>query len=106
MSEFLGPIHFMMYDKIKFQDKITNFILDGNTKEIDEKISPVSTDNLENLIDQENIHGWLDSRIDVVENRLAYAIKNSQDTKEKLFEFGKKQGDGKISLIIMKFLRI
>ena len=85
----------MMYEKIKFQDKITNFLLDGNTKEIDEKIKPVSTDNLENLIDQENIHGWLDSKIDVVENRLAYAIKNSENTKEKLFDFGKKQGEGK-----------
>ena len=95
MSEFLGPIHYMMYEKIKFQDKITNFLLDGNTKEIDEKIKPVSTDNLENLIDQENIHGWLDSKIDVVENRLAYAIKNSENTKEKLFDFGKKQAEGK-----------
>ncbi|MFR1138908.1 MAG: hypothetical protein ACLSDN_07985, partial [Anaerococcus vaginalis] len=78
MSEFLGPIHYMMYEKIKFQDKITDFLLDGKTEEIDEKIKPVSTDNLENLIDQENIHGWLDSKIDVVENRLAYAIKNSE----------------------------
>ena len=95
MSEFLGPIHYMMYEKIKFQDKITNFLLDGNTKEIDEKVAPVSTDNLENLIDQENIHGWLDSKIDVVENRLAFAIKNSENTKEKLFNFGKKQGEGK-----------
>lgn len=85
----------MMYDKIKFQDKITNFLLDGNTKKIDEKIEPVSTDSLENLIDQENIHGWLDSRIDVVENRLAYAIKNSTNTKEKLFDFGKKMAQGK-----------
>ena len=95
MSEFLGPIHFMMYEKIKFQDKITNFLLEGDTKEIDGKIAPVSTDNLENLIDQENIHGWLDSKIDVVENRLAFAIKNSQKTKEKLFNFGKKQAEGK-----------
>lgn len=95
MSKFLGPIHFMMYDKIKFQDEITNFLLDGDTSKLDEKIAPVSTDNLENLIDQENIHGWLDSKIDVVENRLAYAIKNSTNTKEKLFEFGKKMAQGK-----------
>src|SRR5699024_3178284 len=55
----------------------------------DEKISPVKRDKLDNLIDQDNIHGWLDARIDVVENRLSYAIKNSTNTKEKLFEFGK-----------------
>ena len=56
MSEFLGPIHYMMYDKIKFQDKITNYLLDGNTSEVDKVNEPVSTKSLENLIDQDNIH--------------------------------------------------
>lgn len=95
MSRFLGPIHYMMYDKIKFQDEITNFLLDGNTDKLDEMISPVKKDSLDSLIDQDNIHGWLDARIDVVENRLAYAIKNSTNTKEKLFEFGKMNSQGK-----------
>lgn len=106
MSEFLGPIHYMMYDKIKFQDKITNFLLDGNTKEIDEKIAPVSTDNLENLIDQENIHGWLDSKIAVVENRLAFAIKIVKIPRKNYLNLEKNRLKEKISLIIMKFFKI
>lgn len=90
MSEFLGPIHYMMYEKIKFQDDITNFLLDGNTNKVDEIIEPVSRENLDLIIDQENIHGFLDSKIDVVENRLSYAIKNAKNPKEKLFALGKK----------------
>ena len=81
MSENLGPIHYMMYEKIKFQDKITNYLLDGDTSKVDKINKAVSTDPLEDLIDQENIHGWLDSKIDVVENRLNYALNNSENTK-------------------------
>lgn len=95
MSKNLGPIHFMMYDKIKFQDKITSYLLDGDTSEVDKINEPVSTEPLENLIDQENIHGWLDSKIDVVEKRLNYAINHSTNTKEKLYEFGKINAEGK-----------
>ena len=81
MSEFLGPIHYMMYEKIKFQDKITNYLLDGNTSEVDRINNPVSNEPLESLIDQDNIHGWLDYIIDVVENRLHYALNHSENTK-------------------------
>ncbi len=95
MSEFLGPIHYMMYDKIKFQDKITNYLLDGNTSEVDKVNEPVSTKSLENLIDQDNIHGWLDSKIDIVENRLNYALHHSENTKEKMYQFGKENARGK-----------
>ncbi|MBS6105306.1 MULTISPECIES: hypothetical protein [Anaerococcus] len=94
MSENLGPIHYMMYEKIKFQDKITNYLLDGDTSKVDKINKAVSTDPLEDLIDQENIHGWLDSKIDVVENRLNYALNNSENTKEKLYEFGKINAQG------------
>ena len=95
MSKNLGPIHFMMYDKIKFQDKITNYLLDGNTSEVDKINKPVSTEPLEDLIDQDNIHGWLDSKIDVVENRLNYALDHSENTKEKMYAFGKENAKGK-----------
>lgn len=95
MSENLGPIHYTMYEKIKFQDDITNYLLEGNTSEIDKINEPVSTKPLEELIDQDNIHGWLDSKIDVVENRLNYALNNSENTKEKMYEFGKENAKGK-----------
>ncbi|WP_394010703.1 hypothetical protein [Anaerococcus cruorum] len=95
MSENLGPIHYMMYDKIKFQDEITNYLLEGDTSKVDKINKPVSKEPLENLIDQANIHGWLDSKIDVVENRLNYALNHSNNTKEKMYEFGKINAKGK-----------
>ncbi|WP_394019636.1 hypothetical protein [Anaerococcus cruorum] len=95
MSENLGPIHYMMYDKIKFQDEITSYLLEGDTSKVDEINKPVSKEPLENLIDQDNIHGWLDSKIDVVENRLNYALNHSNNTKEKMYEFGKINAKGK-----------
>ncbi len=95
MSKNLGPIHFMMYDKIKFQDQITNYLLEGNTSEVDKINEPVSTKPLEELIDQDNIHGWLDSKIDVVENRLNYALNHSKNTKEKMYNFGKENAKDK-----------
>lgn len=95
MSEFLGPIHYMMYDKIKFQDEITNYLLDGDSSEVDKVNKPVSTDSLENLIDQDNIHGWLDSRIDIVESRLNYALHHSENPKEKMYQLGEESAKGK-----------
>ena len=95
MSENLGPIHYMMYEKIKFQDDITNYLLENDTSKVDKINEPVSREPLESLIDQDNIHGWLDSKIDVVENRLNYALNNSKNTKEKMYEFGKENAKGK-----------
>ena len=95
MSENLGPIHYMMYDKIKFQDQITAYLLDNDTSELDKIAKAVSKNPLEELIDQDNIHGWLDSKIDVVEKRLNYALGHSDNPKEKIFEFGKKIGHDK-----------
>ena len=95
MSENLGPIHYMMYDKIKFQDEITASLLENDTSEVDKIAKAVSKSPLEDLIDQDNIHGWLDSKIDVVEKRLNYALKHSSNPKDKIFEFGKKIGHDK-----------
>ena len=95
MSEKLGPIHYMMYDKIKFQDKITAHLLDNDTSEVDKIFKPVSTDPLDELIDQDNVHGWLDSKVDIVESRLAYALKHSTKTSEKMYQLGKIIGQDK-----------
>ena len=95
MSNNLGPIHYMMYDKIKFQDKITKYLLDNDTSEIDKVIKPVEDKPLDELIDQSNIHGWLDSKIDVVEKRLNYALKMANNPKERMFDFGKEIGSKK-----------
>ncbi|MDO4594650.1 MAG: hypothetical protein Q4B52_04660 [Tissierellia bacterium] len=95
MSSTLGPIHYMMYEKIKFQDIITDYLMDHDTREIDKIQKPVSTDDLSSLIDQENIHGWLSSRIDMVEKRLALAFKLSKNPKQKMYELGRKKGENK-----------
>ncbi|MDD7304972.1 MAG: hypothetical protein PUG67_00130 [Peptoniphilaceae bacterium] len=95
MNENLGPIHYMMYEKIKFQDEMTAYLMDGNTKEIDKIMPAVSTDPLDKIIDQENIHGYLSSKIDVVENRLSMAFAMAENIDQKLFDFGKSKGKNK-----------
>lgn len=90
MSTFLGPIHYMMYEKIKFQDKITEKLLDKDKLEIlNEIMPPVSRMPLDEIIDQDNIHGYLSSKIDIVEIRLHYAILHGKDIYKKVYDFGK-----------------
>ena len=88
MSENLGPIHYLMYEKIKFQDEITDFLMDGNFCQIDYK--PVSKKPLEEILDSENIHGFLQEKIDIVETRLAKALTLCNNPSEKLFNLGKR----------------
>lgn len=88
MSENLGPIHYLMYEKIKFQDEITDFLMDGNFYQIDYK--PVSKKPLEEILDSENIHGFLQEKIDIVETRLAKALTLCKNPSEKLFKLGKR----------------
>lgn len=90
MSSSLGPIHYLMYEKIKFQDKITERLLsEDKLSELNKVMPPVPLDNLEDILDQDNIHGFLSAKIDVVESRLAYAINNGENIYEKAYEFGK-----------------
>lgn len=93
MSKTLGPIHYMMYEKIKFQDKITDYLMDGHIQDI--KPDPVSTKPLEEILDQENIHGYLQEKIDIVETRLAKALKLAKDPDEKLYKLGQECSKGK-----------
>jgi len=95
MSKTLGPIHYNMYEKIKFQDVITSFLMDGQTEIIDKKIPPVSNEPLEKIIDQDNIHGYLASKIDIVENRLSMALNLSENPEKKLYNLGQKMSDNK-----------
>ncbi|WP_311481390.1 hypothetical protein [uncultured Anaerococcus sp.] len=93
MSKTLGPIHYLMYEKIKFQDKITDYLLDGDFSQI--KYEPVSTKPLEEILDQENIHGYLQEKIDIVESRLAQALSLCKNPGDKLFKLGQECGKGK-----------
>lgn len=89
MSKFLGPIHFLMYEKIKFQDRLTASILSKEKLDLlNKSIAPVSTDPLDEIIDVDNIHGYLSSKIDVVESRLSYAILHGKDVYKKAYDLG------------------
>ena len=100
MSAFLGPIHFWLYNKIGNQEKLTKAIAiyaasEGWIADADEYIKALPP--LETVIDEGNIHGWLQARINDAEGRYASLVssilKGNADRINALctiaFEFGK-----------------
>ena len=100
MSAFLGPIHFWLYNKIGNQEKLTKAIAkhavsEGWIADADEYIKALPP--LETVIDEGNIHGWLQARINDAEGRYAslvsYILNDNADRMMTLcsitFEFGK-----------------
>lgn len=102
MSKFLGPIHYWLYKKIGFQEELTSKMAERAALEkweitnLDEyylKEMPA----LEDVIDEGNIHGWLQGRIRQAENKFAGFVKRALDAdesnidvlKEVAYEFGK-----------------
>lgn len=86
MSKFLAPIHSWLFNKIQIHEGLekeiqTNFeseygddvrdIADAN---IEKYGSRLASDNLEEIIDQSNIHGWLQENITLAETRQAALI--------------------------------
>lgn len=75
MSAFLGPIHFWLYNKIQFQENLIDELVAYVTAKgwSDKADQYVSTDRrkLDEVIDEANIHGWLQSRIHDAEGRYA-----------------------------------
>ena len=85
MSAFLGPIHYWLYNKIKLQENFVQNILEvsseknwysGLEKEVEETYGKLDTRPLEDIIDQSNIHGWLQGKIAQTESRLAFVVTN------------------------------
>ncbi len=71
MSRFLGKIHYIMFDKINYVDEIT--------RKMSELLDDIDLKNiergaLEDLIDTDNIHGWLQVRVGIVEDNLARVL--------------------------------
>lgn len=90
MSAFLGPIHFWMYNKIQVQQQIVEDLIEfsqgnipGLQEELDNLYGESETRPLEEVIDEGNIHGWLQSKVTQVEYKLAYTVtkllKNNED---------------------------
>lgn len=103
MSAFLGPIHTWLFGKIKFQNelinKIVSYAIDNDWIEsniVVEKFGTLEDGELKNIIDESNIHGWLQDRVSLVESSLAYLvtelIKNNADRFELIcrlaYDFG------------------
>lgn len=96
MSAFLGPIHYWLYNKIKIQQELVDDIMmlshkiDNPSidlkKELDTKFGVSETRPLEEVIDQGNIHGWLQSCVSQAEYKLAYSITKLLNTKPELFK--------------------
>jgi len=84
MSAFLGPIHYWLYNKIQLHEDILEGILElAKKKNIStdelktkayEKYGYPERKPLEEVINHGNIHGWLQSNIQSVENRTAWIV--------------------------------
>lgn len=100
MSAFLAPIHFWMYDKILIAQKLTfaveeKFLNKEERDEAENLFPALISEDLEEVIDQSNIHGWLHTAVSNVEIRFAYVIKklldkgiSLEDIKKVAFEYG------------------
>lgn len=81
MSAFLGPIHYWLFNKIQLQQEMVDelFILGKNNglsldTECQQLYGSFERKPLEEMIDQGNIHGWLQDRVSQVEYQYAYCI--------------------------------
>lgn len=120
MSTMVGPIHHWMYNKIKVLEGMVGevFLLakekgwsETIEKETDEAIGKAEFGLLEELIDVANIHGWIQSQVELEERRFAYVvmclIKNHEerleDIQNKLFEHGNEMnvGEGSTAVDVM-----
>lgn len=79
MSAFLGPIYYWLYNKIQIQQNIVDEIHSryglSLKEECDVRYGEFDNRPLEEIIDQSNIHGWLQERVSQVEYKYAYSIK-------------------------------
>ncbi|TAH73722.1 MAG: hypothetical protein EWM47_02655 [Anaerolineaceae bacterium] len=91
MSAFLGPIHYWLYNKIQIQQAIVDDIHTiGNRhglslkEECDARYGEFKNKPLEEMINHNNIHGWLQEKVSQVEHKYAYSIKALLDSNPSL----------------------
>lgn len=84
MSAFLGPIHFMLYNKIQKQNSLLNEVIkasddnkwiDNLSDKLKESCGENETAPLDDVIDKSSIHSWLNNQVNILESRMALAIK-------------------------------
>lgn len=95
MSRFLGKIHYIMFDKINYVDEITRKMSELLDEKID--LKDIERGALEDLIDTDNIHGWLQVRVGIVEDNLAKVLSELkeedklEDALKIAYDFGAKE---------------
>ena len=105
MSLFLGPIHQWLYDKIIFQEDLTDALIDAGkaegwselTEELANECHSYDRRPLEEAVDPDNIHGSLQARIADAECRYAKLVQTIaaanparvEDLKQAARRFGK-----------------
>lgn len=95
MSRFLGKIHYIMFDKINYVDEITRKMKELLDENVD--LKNIERGALEDLIDTDNIHGWLQVRVGIVEDNLARVLSELkkegklEDALKIAYDFGAKE---------------
>ncbi|MDO4765965.1 MAG: hypothetical protein Q4A29_07885 [Eubacteriales bacterium] len=104
MSAFLGPIHYLMYDKIQVQDKLCLFLVEkagekeaGFAEKILEETFALPEGDLAEIVDLNNIHGSLQQMVEMVEYKLAYCVDrilvHNVCTLEELVQYAEEYGN-------------
>ncbi|WP_167959130.1 hypothetical protein [Anaerosporobacter faecicola] len=81
MSAFLGPIHYWLFNKIQIQEQFAKELAAQLGKEtvlpqLREELTSLPEGNLEDIIETDNIHGWLQEKIHLVEKQLACVVES------------------------------
>lgn len=109
MSAFLAPIHFWMYDKILIAQELTfkleeKFLNKEEREEVESLFPGLYSKDLEEVIDQSNIHGWLHTAVSNIEIRFAYIVKtlldrgiSLEEIKKVAYEYGKSFPEQEVS---------
>ena len=83
MSRFLAPIHSWLFNKIKLHEELESEVISKFVSKYGDDVYEVEKSNtikygeripqapLEDIIDQGNIHGWLQNKISIAETRQA-----------------------------------
>ncbi len=86
MSRFLAPIHTWLFNKIRINEGMEDYLLqrlpDGDKvkRESEERFGVRTSEApLEDQIDTGNIHGWLQEKITSSERRLSFIVKTMMD---------------------------
>lgn len=105
MKEKLAPIHFMQHNRIRIQENLEIFLIDMfSLEDLDRDLISLhgertNDEPLENQIDHDNIHGWLESHVAGNEKRLAALARKIVETSDvealtlAYAEYGRKVGE-------------